>query len=1140
MTTSTDVAEFRVDGPLPGPGRLVLEASAGTGKTFALSALATRLIADGLVDVEELLVVTFTRAASAELRDRVRRRLVEAARFLAGPAPGHGVLIGDPVHRVLADGDDQIVGERRRRLDRAVVDFDTACITTIHGFCTQVLSSLGSASGHNPDAVLVQDTKELIRGVCADTLTTVSLHGPPPAFRTKLSDWVTCVLNNPGVQVVARSNKTQDQEAAERVRIAADLVRRRLVLTGGISYDGLLETVRDVLVAAPEAAVRLARQFPVALIDEFQDTDPVQWDIFRTIYTELDGAHRTDTRLVLVGDPKQAIYSFRGGDIHTYLAAARDAPRMMLATNRRSDGAVLAAMNALCDGWVLGAEGITYQPVRSSPEHADRRLVDGEGVPLPAVDVRCIVDPSLPRNSRGMETDAARRACIDDLVQRISGLLDGRARVGDDVLAAGDIAVLIHANRWGPPIQRALHRAGIPSVITGGSSVADSQAADQWRVLIDALVRPADPTRARAVALSWFQDWDAVHVADTADVGLDDLRLARLQAQLEHWARVLRTQGVSALIATLRSDAAVGARVLAQPNGERNLTDLDHLGELLHAATAGRPVGPESLRVLLDGLRGGDEDDPEAIRRRIETDASAVRIMTLHASKGLEFPVVCCPSLWNVGSKVSQRLFHDGEQGRLLDVSLKATDVKAEHEAATRDVRGQNGRLTYVGLTRARHQSIVWWTPAGGASRNPVASVLFGTDAIVPGDEGVHVDTIRQRLAGTGLGDEVRVSAVDPARDLRRTPPTPAAPTPAAPTPAAPVPAPVPGAEPTALVVAELGRSIDRRSGRWSFTAITGHAAAHDAGPTEPGSAPGVPAGTDPDDPTLGDASDGDEQDPPPPVLFDGLGAGAAFGTLVHEALEHLDFTGDIEADLTAHLSVRPWATADPGRLPALVTAVAAAVRTPMGDAFHGARLDGLARSDRLDELDFELPLGSVAPGARRTVSSRWIGRILVESLGRDDPVGPWAHRLADGIIDVDLGGYLTGSVDLVMRLAAPGVAGGQRFSVVDYKTNRLGSWGVPDELANYHPDRLAVAMADHHYPLQAVLYSVALHRYLRWRLPGYDPPAHLGPVGYLFVRGMVGPRTPSPQGRTHGVFVWHPPADAVVALSDLLHGTVQ
>ena len=159
----------------------------------------------------------------------------------------------------------------------------------------------------------------------------------------------------------------------------------------------------------------------------------------------------------------------------------------------------------------------------------------------------------------------------------------------------------------------------------------------------------------------------------------------------------------------------------------------------------------------------------------------------------------------------------------------------------------------------------------------------------------------------------------------------------------------------------------------------------------------------------------------------------------------------------------------------------------------------------------------------------------MASRLDRGDPLLPWADRLASGMIDLELGGFLTGSIDLVLRV--PGPDGGPRFSVVDYKTNRVSPSGSPVALDDFHPDALAVAMAHHHYPLQALLYSVALHRYLRWRMPDYQPDRHLGPIGYLFLRGMIGPGTPAPDDRPYGVFTWHLPFGLVSDLSRLLAG---
>ena len=227
----------------------------------------------------------------------------------------------------------------------------------------------------------------------------------------------------------------------------------------------------------------------------------------------------------------------------------------------------------------------------------------------------------------------------------------------------------------------------------------------------------------------------------------------------------------------------------------------------------------------------------------------------------------------------------------------------------------------------------------------------------------------------------------------------------------------------------------------------------------------------------------------------------------MHEVLQLVDFTAaDIDAELSAHIGDRlrwnPWPI-DTGTL---VTGLRAAIETPLGPLFGGRRLRDLPRSERLDELSFELRLG----GKGRVATDRSIGRLMLAYLSEDDPVRAWAQRLAAGLFGVELAGHLTGSIDLVARVG--GRTDGDappRFVVVDYKTNTLGEQGREPRSSDYHPDRLPAAMAEHHYPLQALLYSVALHRYLRWRVPAYEPAAHLGGAAYLFVRGMEGAGTP-------------------------------
>jgi len=267
------------------------------------------------------------------------------------------------------------------------------------------------------------------------------------------------------------------------------------------------------------------------------------------------------------------------------------------------------------------------------------------------------------------------------------------------------------------------------------------------------------------------------------------------------------------------------------------------------------------------------------------------------------------------------------------------------------------------------------------------------------------------------------------------------------------------------------------------------------------------------------------------------LPAGATFGSLVHAVLEHTDpeAPDGLEAELLRHVTeqLRWWpVAADPD---ALAAGLLPLHHTPLGPLAGGLTLAEIPLRDRLRELEFEIPLagGDLASTAAEP-RLRDLAPLLRRHLAPDDPLVAYAARLeSPGLGDQVLRGYLSGSVDAVLRLPSG------RFVVVDYKTNLLGEQGRPVTASDYAPPRLAEAMLHSHYPLQALLYSVVVHRFLRWRVPGYAPAAHLGGVLYLYVRGMCGPETPMTDGVPAGVFTWQPPAELVAALSDLLDGVV-
>ncbi len=814
---------------------------------------------------------------------------------------------------------------------------------------------------------------------------------------------------------------------------------------------------------------------------------------------------------------------------------------------------MLRALEVLLGGTTLGDDAIAFDPVKPAPANAAKRLTSLDGAELPALSLRLALDASLKRNEKrkpyAISAEEGRRAVYLDLVAQVRDLLDGAVLPPDDHhrderrVQPSDIAVLVRTGAQAEEVQRALSAQGVPAVLARGTSVLASPAARQWRILLNALERPSDPGRARGFALSWFGGWEP----DRLDLeGEDDL--AGLQMQLGEWAEALENHGVARFVQRVFVDSDVVARVLRRPDGDRHVTDLQHIGELFGTAARGQTASVGGLLATLatEPSAGGDtEVDADLTARRTESEAEAVQVMTVWVAKGLEFPIVCVPTMF---SKVTHDVvFQDHEtKARTFDVTggekwPNAAAAKARTDQAARESLGENFRLLYVALTRAQHQTILWWTRIPDADKSALARVLFArTDGII--------DPERYRSPGKlALPDDAEAAALlRPLVDrsdgsiklemhgMRDAPATRWSGT-------------AFGSKADPLEVATLDRLPDRSAHRWSFTSITRLAdmADFDPGDTslaDRGAADEPASGA----PLLGDRSSDDgvrlaTVAPTPPFAL--LPAGAAFGTLVHAVLEQVDFSseqlfGDLERVVDRQLERTPFdldRTSGPSRSPAtgpsrLVDGLAAVVATPLGASLGAMRLRDLSMHDRLNELSFELHLG--ADGRRPSV--RDIGRLVVAHLGADDPFAPWAAELADGVVDVALAGHLTGSIDMVMRIGEAN----HRYVVVDYKTNRLGEATQRSDPAAYGQASMSAAMVHHHYPLQALLYSVALHRYLRGRLDDYDPDRHLGGAAYLFARGMTGPDVPFEGAHPNGVVHWRIPPALIDALSDLLAAT--
>jgi exodeoxyribonuclease V beta subunit len=1092
---------FDLLGELP-TGTIVLEASAGTGKTYALAGLVTRFVAEGRARLDQMLLITFGRAASQELRERVRTQLLDAELALADPGswqddPG---LLG---HLVQGSIDD--ITLRRSRLRDALANFDAATIATTHQFCQLVLRSLGVAGDTDAGVTLVDDLRELVAEVVDDLYLNLfgSSADQPPITRSTALEIALKAVSNPHTRLVPDEYAAASAEGV-RVEFAhavlAEMERRKRRL-GILGYDDLLTRLAAAL-EDPDAPARrqMQRRWSVVMVDEFQDTDPVQWKV-------IDAAFNGHSTLVLIGDPKQAIYAFRGGDIATYLAAAATAgQRRTLDTNWRSDQPLVDCLQVVLGGAQLGDPGIVVHPVAA--HHQGSRLV---GAPSTAPFRLRVARRELFGSARrkSIPMDGLRGYIARDLAADIGGLLAADATYDGRPLRAGDVAVIVETHKDARVCREELARAGIPAVYSGDLDIFASQAARDWLCLLEAFEQPHRSGLVRAAATTMFFG----ETATSLQAGGEELT-DRTGQTLRAWADRLRTSGVAAVFEAAQVHGMT-ERVLAWRGGERDMTDLAHLAELLHETAHREGFG---LPALLEWLREECSGSGRATERtrRLDSDAAAVQIMTVWVSKGLQYPVVYLPFGFtrHVVEDTELLVFHqDGE--RCLDLGgKKHHGHRANQKLWRAEEAGDDIRLTYVALTRAQSQVVAWWAPSWDEINGGISRLLRGRkqgEAVVPdtldrpsSDDEVLIWLRRwQQAGGPVVEDSVIAEQVEPVHEE------------------------LPGG----LSVGSFSREVDLAWRRTSYSGLI-HAADQQVG--------GV--SSEHEESQLEDES----VDPAPtpeaapadalPSPMDGLPTGATFGSLVHAVLEDADPQApDLHAELAGRIreQLRFWrvdVTAD-----ALATAMLPLHRTPLGPLVPGLTLGELGRADRLRELDFEIPLAGGDHAAATDIRLAHLAPLLRTYLSADDPLLAYADRLEQPLLgQQSLRGYLSGSIDVVLRIPH---GESHRFVVIDYKTNRLGDPEQPATSAAYGPNELGAAMLHSDYPLQAMLYSVVLHRYLRWRLPAYNPEVHLGGVIYLYLRGMCGPETPLVHGHPAGVFSWPIPTALVLALSELLDG---
>ncbi|MFA1616243.1 exodeoxyribonuclease V subunit beta [Citrobacter amalonaticus] len=1172
-----DVAESLDPLRLPLTGERLIEASAGTGKTFTIAALYLRLLL-GLggssafprpLTVEELLVVTFTEAATEELRGRIRSNIHELRIACLRESTDNPLYA-----RLLDEIDDK--KQAAQWLLLAERQMDEAAVFTIHGFCQRMLSLNAFESGMLFEQQLIEDESLLRYQACADfwrrhcyplpreiaevvfetwkgpqaLLADINrylqgeapvIKAPPPDDETLASrhqqivqrinalkqQWCDVVGELEGLMEASgidrrkfnRGNQgkwiekisawaqsaTQSYQLPEALEkfsqrfledrtkeggvvpqhplfvaidelLAEPLTLRDLMITralaeiretvakekrrrGELGFDDMLSRLDSALrsESGDALAAAIRTRFPVAMIDEFQDTDPQQYRIFRRIWQ-----HQPDTALLLIGDPKQAIYAFRGADIFTYMKARSEvSAHYTLDTNWRSAPGMVNSVNrlfGLMDDAFMFRE-IPFQPVKYAEKNQSLRF-EFYGETQPAMTMWLMEGESC---GIGDYQSYMAQVCAAQIRDWLKAGLCGEAMLisGHDArpVSAADISVLVRSRQEAALVRDALTQLAIPSVyLSNRDSVFETLEAQEMLWLLQAVMAPEKENTLRsALAASMM----GLNARDIDMLNGNENAWDRVVDEFVGYRQIWQKRGVMPMLRALMSARQIAENLLATAGGERRLTDILHISELLQEAASQLESEYALVRWLSQHILEPDSN-ASSQQMRLESDSHLVQIVTIHKSKGLEYPLVWLPFITNFRVQ-DQAFYHDRNSFEaVLDLSEADESVAlAEAERLAEDLR-----LLYVALTRS-----VWHCSLGVAP-------LVRRRGDKKGDTDVHqsalgrllqkgepMDAVGLRSAIDAVCDENIVCRIPDAVSME----------------------PLPG---TVASEASLNaRRVQRTPGdNWRVTSYSGlqqrgHGIAQDLMPRLDIDATGV--GEVVEEPEL------------TPHQFP---RGASPGTFLHSLFEDLDFTQPVEAAwVQEKLELGGY---DADWEPVITAWVTAILHAPLNET--GVSLSQLSAREKQVEMEFYLP-----------ISQPLIAENLDALIRQFDPLSAGCPPLEF----TQVRGMLKGFIDLVFRHNG-------RYYLLDYKSNWLG-----ENSAAYTPEAMAAAMQAHRYDLQYQLYTLALHRYLRHRIADYDYERHFGGVIYLFLRGVD---SKQPQ---QGIYTTRPAGELITRMDEMFAG---
>ncbi len=1193
MYSGTDVPEKQVRNldllTAPLEGSNLIEASAGTGKTYTIAGLFLRLILEKTgnfedpLNVNEILVVTFTEAATEELKERIRTRLRDALAVLSG-----GSTEDDFLRQIIASLPDP--DKAIRNLKNAIRDFDESAIFTIHAFCLRMLQEHAFESGSLFDTELMTDQESIKQEIVEDFWRThfytasplfvkfalesekiskdyfLSLLGnlisrpdmqviPAPEMPNPAEDEKNFVFmftevqnlwqnSRAGVEKILLENKglnrkkyppksipawmdqmdeylksetpdpllfknfdrftltrlkdaTKEKNSPpshaffdrceELLRMQNRLKQHLLYLKTQLfayarqemkqraenrnirSFDDLLADLRDALRGerGEELAVRIRGKYKAALIDEFQDTDPVQYEIFKTIF------QRDDRILFLIGDPKQAIYGFRGADIFAYMEAADDVQiRHTLSRNWRSEPDLIKAVNTVFQNRknAFVYEEIPFLPV--NPPDKDRKILTFSGNCEPPLQIWLIPGKQEAKGKDGLVSQEEAGGMIVRAVSaEISRLIrmgqEGTARIGKEKLGAGDIAVLVRKKKEADKVQNALAELGIPSVLHSDADIFDTHEALEIERMLNALVQPRSETLIRT----------ALATDMMGCTGEELERLKEDESAWEHWlvkfgqySELWNARGFIRMFRQFLAKENVLERLMSLPRGERRCTNVLHLCELLHQADMKKKTGMTGLVKWLSEQRLQKDQRPDENQLRLESDENAVKLVTMHKCKGLEYPVVFCPFTWGKSEprnlEMGLALFHEQtDKGKTMICDLGSEALETHSRMEGKETLAENLRLLYVSLTRARNRCYLVWGRISSAGTSAPAWLFHGPEGE---NRDLMLEAAKQKF--TDLSDADMMKAMDElAEKSDRTIAVSHLPM-------------EPGekcsfhrdgdeslnARPFDGKIADSFR-ISSFSSLISKKTHTAEITDYDAQARE-------------NEPASGPVSH--EEDAELRNIFS-FPSGPVPGTCLHKIFEELDFTLADPAEIQKLVSEKlDQYGIEPEWAETVTQMIAHVLSVPLEAGRADFTLSRIPFSERMNELEFYFPMKTLSPAMLQTVFETWGSPDILGSSG-DFPrqIGNLKFSRTEG--------FMKGFIDLVFRFK-------DRYYLADWKSNYLGN-----SIGDYQQEHLGRVMREELYILQYHIYTLALHRYLRMRIHDYDYEKHFGGVFYVFLRGV-------------------------------------